>query len=148
TGRGVVPLVVKERPQLILLDIMLPDADGYEICKSIRETPAVAQTPIIFLTARGSETDRLVGLELGANDYIVKPFFTREVVARVRIHLRVFRHSYDPMRDGCTLTLTLAKGESVGIRIEGESRLVAAGRPARLELTTDYIRLFDDAAQR
>ena len=88
TGRGALDLIRRVRPDLILLDIMLPDSDGLDICKAIRNDPDLAQTPIIFLTARGSETDRIVGLELGANDYIVKPFFVREVIARIRLQLR------------------------------------------------------------
>jgi DNA-binding response OmpR family regulator len=67
---------------------MLPDSDGLEICKGIRQHPELAHVPLIFLTARASETDRIVGLELGANDYIVKPFFIRELIARVKIQFR------------------------------------------------------------
>ena len=74
TGKGALELCRRERPDLILLDIMLPDSDGLDICKGIRANGELAQTPVIFLTARASETDRIVGLELGANDYIVKPF--------------------------------------------------------------------------
>ena len=81
TGRGAAELCRREKPDLVLLDIMLPDADGLEICKSIRSQAELAHVPVIFLTARASETDRIVGLELGANDYIVKPFFVRELVA-------------------------------------------------------------------
>jgi DNA-binding response OmpR family regulator len=76
------------RPDLILLDIMLPDHDGLEICKSVRKDPDLISTPIIFLTARASETDRIVGLELGANDYVVKPFFVRELIARIKLQFR------------------------------------------------------------
>jgi DNA-binding response OmpR family regulator len=67
---------------------MLPDSDGLEICKAIRANSELSSIPVIFLTARASETDRIVGLELGANDYIVKPFFVRELIARVKIHFR------------------------------------------------------------
>src|SRR5258707_5102105 len=67
---------------------MLPDSDGLDVCKSIRNDVQLGQTPIIFLTARASETDRIVGLELGANDYIVKPFFIRELIARIKIQFR------------------------------------------------------------
>ncbi len=88
TGRGVMELCRRERPDLLLLDIMLPDSDGLEICKAVRAHPELAHIPIIFLTARASETDRIVGLELGANDYIVKPFFVRELVARIKIQFR------------------------------------------------------------
>lgn len=88
TGRGAVDLCRRERPDLILLDVMLPDSDGLDICKGIRVHPELAHIPVIFLTARASETDRIVGLELGANDYIVKPFFIRELVARIKIQFR------------------------------------------------------------
>lgn len=88
TGRGVIDLCRRERPDLLLLDIMLPDSDGLDICKGIRQHPELAHIPVIFLTARASETDRIVGLELGANDYIVKPFFIRELVARIKIQFR------------------------------------------------------------
>jgi two-component system phosphate regulon response regulator PhoB len=88
TGKGALDLCRRERPELIILDIMLPDSDGLEICKGIRAHPELAHVPLIFLTARASETDRIVGLELGANDYIVKPFFVRELIARIKIHFR------------------------------------------------------------
>lgn len=88
TGKGAIDLCRRERPDLILLDIMLPDSDGLDICKGIRVHPELAHIPVIFLTARASETDRIVGLELGANDYIVKPFFIRELIARIKIQFR------------------------------------------------------------
>ena len=88
TGKGAIELCRRERPDLILLDIMLPDSDGLDICKGIRSQPELAHLPVIFLTARASETDRIVGLELGANDYIVKPFFIRELIARIKIQFR------------------------------------------------------------
>jgi DNA-binding response OmpR family regulator len=88
TGRGALDLCRRVRPDLILLDIMLPDSDGLDICKGIRNDAELATVPIIFLTARASETDRIVGLELGANDYIVKPFFVRELIARIKLQFR------------------------------------------------------------
>ena len=88
TGKGAIELARREKPDLILLDIMLPDSDGLDICKGIRNHTELAHVPIIFLTARASETDRIVGLELGANDYIVKPFFIRELIARIKIQFR------------------------------------------------------------
>ena len=88
TGKGAIELCRRERPDLIILDIMLPDSDGLDICKGIRNHSDLAHIPIIFLTARASETDRIVGLELGANDYIVKPFFVRELIARIKIQFR------------------------------------------------------------
>ncbi len=88
TGKGALEFCRRVRPDLILLDIMLPDSDGLDICKGLRNDAELMRVPIIFLTARASETDRIVGLELGANDYIVKPFFVRELIARVKIHFR------------------------------------------------------------
>src|ERR1700758_5166158 len=95
TGRGALDLCRRVRPDLILLDIMLPDSDGLDICKGVRNDAELAQTPIIFLTARASETDRIVGLELGANDYVVKPFFIRELIARIKLQ---FRSAAEPSR--------------------------------------------------
>lgn len=95
TGKGALELCRREKPDLIVLDIMLPDSDGLDICKGIRAHPELAHLPVIFLTARASETDRIVGLELGANDYIVKPFFVRELIARIKIH---FRNKTAPLR--------------------------------------------------
>ncbi len=95
TGRGALELCRREKPDLIVLDIMLPDSDGLEICRSIRNTPELAHIPVIFLTARASETDRIVGLEIGANDYVVKPFFVRELIARIKIQ---FRETAPPAR--------------------------------------------------
>lgn len=77
-----------ERPDLLLLDLMLPDRDGYDITRFVRADPKLAQIPIIMLTARVDNTDKIVGLELGADDYITKPYNPREVVARVRARLR------------------------------------------------------------
>jgi DNA-binding response OmpR family regulator len=88
TGSGALELCSREQPDLLLLDIMLPDSDGLAICRQIRSHPRLASMPVIFLTARAAETDRVIGLELGANDYIVKPFFIRELIARVRVQLR------------------------------------------------------------
>lgn len=88
TGKGAIDLCRRERPDLILLDIMLPDSDGLDICKGIRAHADLSAIPVIFLTARASEADRIVGLELGANDYVVKPFFIRELIARIKIQFR------------------------------------------------------------
>src|SRR5215831_11589826 len=100
TGKGALDLCRRERPDLILLDIMLPDSDGLDICKAIRSHAELSHIPIIFLTARASETDRIVGLELGANDYIVKPFFVRELVARIKIQFRTTATPSAVIRDG------------------------------------------------
>lgn len=88
TGKGALELCRREKPDLVILDIMLPDSDGLEICRAIRANQELLHIPVIFLTARAAETDRIVGLEIGANDYIVKPFFVRELIARIKIHFR------------------------------------------------------------
>jgi len=100
TGKGAVELCRRERPDLILLDIMLPDSDGLDICKGIRARAELAHIPVIFLTARASETDRIVGLELGANDYIVKPFFVRELIARIKLQFRQLAQPVRSMKAG------------------------------------------------
>jgi two-component system response regulator RegX3 len=84
-------------PDLVLLDLMLPDGSGLDVCRQLR---ASSRVPIIMLTARGDEADRIVGLELGADDYIVKPFSAREVVARIRAVLRRADGAARPQREG------------------------------------------------
>ncbi len=85
--RGLAALA-KERYDIVLLDIMLPGADGLEVCRRIRATRALAHVPVIMLTARGDDIDKVVGLELGADDYLAKPFNPRELLARIRAVLR------------------------------------------------------------
>lgn len=87
-GAAALHALRREKPDLIVLDLMLPDRDGWDVTRTVRSDPALAGTPIIMVTARVEETDRIVGLELGADDYITKPFNPREVVARVRAVLR------------------------------------------------------------
>jgi DNA-binding response OmpR family regulator len=129
TGKGAVDFCRREHPDLVLLDIMLPDSDGLDICKGIRSQPELAHIPVIFLTARASETDRIVGLELGANDYIVKPFFVRELIARIKIQ---FRSQQQPAR-------TLQIG---GLNLDRSScRVTLQG--AALSLTATEFRLLE-----
>src|SRR5262245_33938669 len=78
----------QSRPDLILLDVMLPGRDGFELCRQIRQSPALGRTPVLFLTARSDEVDRVLGLEIGGDDYMTKPFSPRELIARVKAHLR------------------------------------------------------------
>ena len=88
TGRDVLPRIKKAPPDLLLLDLMLPGVDGLEICRGMRGDEQTASIPIIMVTAKGEESDRIVGLELGADDYITKPFSPNEVIARIRALLR------------------------------------------------------------
>ena len=83
---------------LLVLDLMLPGLDGLDVCRALRADPATAAVPIIMLTAKAEESDRIVGLELGADDYITKPFSPREVVARVRALLRRADRPVPPSR--------------------------------------------------
>lgn len=78
----------EERFDVVLLDLMLPDISGIEVCKKIKQNPASASIPVVMVTAKGEEVDRIVGFELGADDYVVKPFSVRELVLRVRSILR------------------------------------------------------------
>jgi len=87
-ARGFYKFLEKNQPDLIILDLMLPDVDGIDVCRLLKSEPKFAPIPIIMLTARGEEADRVLGLELGADDYVVKPFSPRELVARVKSILR------------------------------------------------------------
>jgi DNA-binding response OmpR family regulator len=120
TGSAALELCRRERPDLVILDAMLPDCDGLDICRGMKFDPELAHIPVIFLTARASESDRIAGLELGANDYIVKPFYVRELIARVRAQFRRTAAETEVMRDG-DLELNrdarrvLLKGEEVSL---------------------------------
>lgn len=95
-GETALHMLRREHPALVVLDLMLPDRDGWDITRLVRSDSDLAQTPIIMLTARVEDTDKIVGLELGADDYITKPFNPREVVARVRSVLRRSQASAAP----------------------------------------------------
>ena len=87
-GITAVDLALKEKPDLILLDIMIPKLDGISVCKKIRYALNISNIPIIMISARDTESDKIVGLEMGADDYITKPFQIREVMARIKANLR------------------------------------------------------------
>lgn len=129
-------------PDLILLDVMLPMMDGFEVCKKIRET---ASTPIIMLTAKEEEVDKVLGLELGADDYITKPFGMRELVARIKANIRrtqlidevknepsnvedfgnltIDMNRYEVRKDGVALELTLREFELLKYLAERENKV-------------------------
>jgi two-component system, OmpR family, alkaline phosphatase synthesis response regulator PhoP len=88
SGRDALRLIGERPPDLLVLDLMLPEVDGIEICRRVRATQQTAELPIVMLTARAEEADRIAGLEIGADDYISKPFSPNELVARVRALLR------------------------------------------------------------
>jgi two-component system phosphate regulon response regulator PhoB len=85
---GVLKALEEFKPDLVVLDVMLPEADGFEVCRQIRRSSALGRIPVLFLTARSDEVDRVLGLEIGGDDYMTKPFSPRELVARVKAHLR------------------------------------------------------------
>ena len=96
TPTNLIPDAERKVPALFLLDIMVPGGDGLDVCRRLRNHHGLSTVPIIFLTARAGENDRVLGLELGADDYITKPFSTRELVARVKAVLRRFERPTTP----------------------------------------------------
>jgi two-component system response regulator BaeR len=125
-GLDVVPWVKEHAPDLILLDLMLPGMNGIDICRKVR---GFSRVPIIMVTARVEEIDRLIGLEMGADDYICKPFSPREVVARVKTVLRRIQTRQEPVQEGL---LTL---EHASYRVRT--------RAGEVQLTTVEFQLFD-----
>lgn len=101
-------LALENAPDLILLDVMLPGMDGFEICRRVREK---SQVPIIMLTAREEESDKILGLELGADDYVTKPFSNRELIARIKANMRRFSAAEVPQEK---------TDAGVGLSISGE----------------------------
>ncbi len=104
------------RPDLVLLDLMLPGLDGFTVCRRIRETPALSETRIIILTARSEEQDIVRGLELGADDYVTKPFSREVLLARIRAVLR----RQDPLAGGRTLDGLALDEADFAARLDGE----------------------------
>jgi two-component system phosphate regulon response regulator PhoB len=111
----------RQRPALFLLDIMVPGGDGLDLCRRLRQNPTLASVPIIFLTARAGENDRVHGLELGADDYITKPFAMRELLARVKAVLRRFERPAAPGGASVLRIDTLEiDGNSMQLRVKNE----------------------------
>ena len=128
-------------PQLILLDVMLPVMDGYDVCKEIRRDNSISSTPIIMITAKGEEFDKVLGLELGADDYITKPFSIRELIARVKAILRrttikpsdnsynfgsmnIDFEKHEVIKDGLKIDLTLKEFELLEILMKNKGRVM------------------------
>jgi len=118
SGRDALTTIGARPPDLVVLDLMLPQIDGLEICRAVRANRKVSAVPIIMLTARGEESDRIVGLELGADDYVAKPFSPNELVARVRALLR------RAARGGASPDRTTTYGP---IAVDRERHLVSIG---------------------
>lgn len=150
-GSEAVRMAREEGPDLIILDVMLPEIDGFEVCRMIQRDSATGEIPIIMLTARGEEIDKILGLEIGADDYMTKPFSPRELLARVKARLRraarnqqtaegsggvirVDKLVLDPQRfevflDGSKLDLTPKEFELLKMLAQGRGRV----------LTRDYL---------
>lgn len=130
-GRTAVHILRREKPDLLLLDLMLPDMDGYDITRLLRNDDSLQQIPVIMITARVEDSDKIVGLELGADDYVTKPFNPAEVVARVRAQLRAkdrLTGSVDPLE---STVLRVA-----GIQLDsGRREVMVDGRSVELTPT-------------
>jgi two-component system phosphate regulon response regulator PhoB len=125
-GQSGLEIALRHKLDLIVLDLMMPGMDGLEVCRHLRADPRTARTPIIMLTAKATEADRIVGLELGADDYITKPFSPRELVARVKAILRRTATQAEPqqvLRHG-DLAIDVARHE-----------VTYAGKPVTLTAT-------------
>lgn len=137
-GAEVIDAVAAHKPAMILLDLMLPNKDGISLCREIRQTPAMATIPIIMTTAKVDEIDRLLGLEIGADDYICKPYSPREVVARVKAVLRrqgfqtettdnaILQMDHDKMQakiNGVNLKLTAVEYELLKVMYESAGKI-------------------------
>jgi two-component system OmpR family response regulator len=128
-GAAAVELFARERPDLVVLDILMPEMDGTEVCRRIRRDAA---TPIIFLSSKDDEVDRIVGLELGGDDYVTKPFSPRELVARVRA---VLRRNAAPAPAGAGATQQLAHGK---LRLDLEAFTVSWDGAAVVLTATEF----------
>jgi DNA-binding response OmpR family regulator len=126
-GEQGIELAGKERPDLIILDIMLPIIDGFEVCRILKNHDRVSHIPIIILSAKSQETDKVVGLELGADDYVTKPFSPRELIARTRAILR--------RRQGERLSDRIKRGQ---ITIDRTRHKVTVGKKEILLTLTEF----------
>ncbi len=122
--------VSKQIPDLIILDLMLPDADGIDICKKLKKEDKYSEIPIIMLTAKGEETDKILGLEFGADDYVTKPFSPRELIARVKAVLRRGQKIDEPGKLDIDGVLTI-DAEKHKVSVEGK----------RIELTSTEFKI-------
>jgi len=141
-GKSGLELVTAERPDLVILDLMLPELTGIEVCKQLRRQERTAAIPVIMVTAKGEEIDRVVGFEVGADDYLVKPFSTRELLLRIKAILRrtatpaaeekTIRHgllSIDAERHRVTV-----RDEEIALTLtEFKLLITLAGRPGRMQ---------------
>ena len=121
-GTSAMHILYHEKPDLLILDLMLPDRDGWDITSSIRRDKQLSSIPIIMLTARVDDSEKIVGLELGADDYVTKPFNPREIVARVRALLR--RRQLDQAEQSNFLSVGLLHLDLGARRLTAEGKLI------------------------
>lgn len=120
TGQALLATTQEQRPDLFLLDVMVPDGSGLDVCRKVRDNSETQATPVIFVTARASEGDRVRGFDLGADDYITKPFSTRELVARVRAVLRRTEKPAEPHQKVLAIDFIEIDSSAMQLRVRGE----------------------------
>jgi two-component system alkaline phosphatase synthesis response regulator PhoP len=140
-GKDALNLAIENKPDLILLDVMLPEMDGFDVCKEMKKNKETLNIPIIMLTAKGDEFDKILGLELGADDYITKPFSVRELLARIKVVLRrnikeeltdvigigeltIYMDKHEVVKAGSKLDLTLKEFELLRLLITNKGRVL------------------------
>lgn len=126
SGETGLALARRHAPEVIVLDVMMPGLDGWDVCQRLRRDTATSRIPIIMLTSKAEETDRVLGLELGADDYLTKPFSVRELLARVKALLRRMEAASHPAR--------IAKAGPITVDSDRRS-VTAAGKPVNLTMT-------------
>jgi len=152
--------IISEKPDLVILDLMLPDLDGLEICRLIRQNKNIHLLPIVMVTAKGEEIDRVVGLEIGADDYITKPFSVRELVSRVKALIRrtkfvqqenttekkivrgdliIFPEKYEAYLGGILFELTTKEFQLLQFLAENEGKCITRERILESIWGYDYI---------
>ncbi|MDP2847646.1 MAG: response regulator transcription factor [Humidesulfovibrio sp.] len=125
-GKQALNVMDRWRPDLVLLDLMLPEMDGFEVCRTLKQIPSLSAVPVIFLTARTDEVDRVVGLELGAEDYVLKPFSTRELLLRIKIVLRRTSSEHDENSDTFQREGLMVNFAAHEMLVDGEKRVLTA----------------------
>jgi two-component system phosphate regulon response regulator PhoB len=136
-GDAALEAIRKQPPALVVLDLMLPGLDGLEVTRLLKRDPATSRVPIVMLTAKGEEVDRIVGLELGADDYIPKPFSPREVVLRIRAVLRRREESAAPAAAALVAGAIRLDPEAHRVEVRGKEVLLTATEFKLLERLLD-----------
>src|SRR4030067_3500062 len=131
-GEKGLELIRRQNPDVVILDLMLPKIDGIEVCKRIRSDSKVSGVPVIMLTAKGDESDRIIGLELGADDYVTKPFSPKELVARIKALLRRVERTREKQK--------VCKFKNLTLSLESHEVLVGENQ---VKLTSKEFWLFD-----